>query len=105
MRGTGECVLTHSARIDVDRILALCEFSRMDIGAIINSADISVADLARKMGVSDGHLCDLKSGRRRLTVEMAAKLEAALNRPGIVDSVLASMRRDALGSSLRPEAA
>jgi plasmid maintenance system antidote protein VapI len=67
----------------------------MDVSALIDSVDMPLAELARRMGVSDGHVFDLKSGRRRLTVKMAAKLEAALERPGIVDDVLAAMRREA----------
>jgi plasmid maintenance system antidote protein VapI len=62
----------------------------MDVSALIDSVDMPLAELARRMGVSDGHVFDLKSGRRRLTVKMAA-----LERPGIVDDVLAAMRREA----------
>jgi transcriptional regulator with XRE-family HTH domain len=60
----------------------------MDVASALADLGISVAELARRVGVSDGHLWDLKSGRRRLTVELAAKIEAATGRRGLVDAVV-----------------
>ena len=60
----------------------------MDIASIIDGAGVPVAELARRVGVSDGHLFDIKSGRRRLTVEIAGRLEVATGRRGIVDWVV-----------------
>lgn len=48
----------------------------MDIDAICSQLGIKPADLARKLDVSDGHLADIKSGRRTMTLEMASKIES-----------------------------
>lgn len=60
----------------------------MDVRALIDSLDVTPADLARRLGISDGHVFDIKSGRRRLTVELAARIETVTGRNGIVDAVV-----------------
>lgn len=60
----------------------------MDISSLIDGLDISPAELARRMNVSDGHVWDLKSGRRKLSLRMAAKFEEATGRTGIVAEVV-----------------
>lgn len=60
----------------------------MDVDSIIESLDITPAELARRLGVSDGHVGDLKSGRRRLTLKVARKLELISGKTGIVDEVV-----------------
>lgn len=60
----------------------------MDIEAIRKRAGITLAELARRVGVSDGHIADLKSGRRNLTIDLAVKLEKTTGASGIVDEVV-----------------
>jgi transcriptional regulator with XRE-family HTH domain len=40
--------------------------------------EISQAELARKMGISRAHLCDIEKGRRLVSAERAAKFAKAL---------------------------
>lgn len=61
----------------------------MDIDALRKDLGISKTEFARQIGVSDGHVGDLISGRRKLSLELAAKIEAATNRTGLVEAVLA----------------
>lgn len=49
---------------------------------------IPPAEMARRLEVSDGHVWDLKKGRRPLTIKMAAKLEKVLDRDDIVARVV-----------------
>ena len=60
----------------------------MDINDIIRDLGITPTELARKIGVSDSYVFDLKSGRRKLTIQVASKLEAYTQRDGIVASVV-----------------
>lgn len=59
----------------------------MDFEAIRRDLGLTPSEMARKLGVSTGHIADLQSGRRRLSLKLAAKLEA--ERPGIVAAVVA----------------
>jgi len=43
--------------------------------------EISQAELARKMGISRAHLCDIEKGRRLVSAERAAKFAKALGYP------------------------
>lgn len=54
----------------------------MDVPALLSSIDGPVADIARRVGVSDGHVFDLKSGRRKLTLELAKRFDDALATEG-----------------------
>lgn len=56
--------------------------------SIVSRLGFRPRDLTRALGVSSGHASDLKKGRRKLTVEQAAKLEAATGVPGIVSAVV-----------------
>lgn len=47
----------------------------MDIDAIRQQLGDTPAQFARRLGVSDGHVADLKSGRRKLSLKLALKLE------------------------------
>jgi len=60
----------------------------MDINDIIRDLGITPTELARKIGVSDSYVFDLKSGRRKLTIQVASKLEAYTKRKGIVAAVV-----------------
>lgn len=60
----------------------------MDVSALIAEVSASPTEAARLLGVSDGHVGDLKSGRRELSPAVAAKLEEVLQRPGIVAEVV-----------------
>jgi antitoxin component HigA of HigAB toxin-antitoxin module len=57
--------------------------------SVIKALGIKPCDVARALGISSGHASDLKNGRRRLTVEQAAKLEAETGRKGIIAAVVA----------------
>lgn len=46
------------------------------------------ADAARILGVSSGHIADLKSGRRNLSIRMAARVEEATGRRDVVAAVV-----------------
>jgi plasmid maintenance system antidote protein VapI len=61
----------------------------MDFNQLIADLDMTSADLSRNLGVSDGHIADLKSGRRKLSLPLAAKLEKLTKRKGIVAAVAA----------------
>ena len=67
----------------------------MDDKSLIESLDRTPAQLARELGVSDGHIHDIKSGRRRLTLGLAASIEALTGRRDIVEHVVARSRRSA----------
>jgi plasmid maintenance system antidote protein VapI len=60
----------------------------MDINDIIRDLDITPTELARRIGVSDSYVFDLKSGRRKLTLRVASKLETLTKRKGIVAAVV-----------------
>lgn len=61
----------------------------MDIKGILSEVAVTPAGQARALGVSDGHIADLTSARRELSVELALKLEALTKRKGLVDAVVA----------------
>lgn len=58
----------------------------MDFDVLLRDLSLSPSAMARKLGVSTGHVADLKSGRRKLSLELAAKLEA--ERPGTIAAVV-----------------
>jgi transcriptional regulator with XRE-family HTH domain len=43
--------------------------------------EISQADLAKKMGISRSHLCDIEKGRRNVTLERAVKFAKVFGYP------------------------
>lgn len=61
----------------------------MEIDTIREELSLTPAELARKLGVSDGHIADLKSGRRKLSIKLAARLEALSGRKDIVAAIVA----------------
>lgn len=60
----------------------------MDVEAIFRKSGLSSAELSRRLGVSDGHIADLKSGRRHLTIPLAAKIEEVLGEGGVIAAVV-----------------
>lgn len=66
----------------------------MDIAEIRKSLGLTQAVFADRLGISPGHIGDLERGHRKLTIELAAKIEEISKRTGIVDAVV-SQRRDA----------
>jgi plasmid maintenance system antidote protein VapI len=60
----------------------------MDFNSIIAPLDITPAELARRLEISDGHVWDLKGGRRKLSLKIAAKLEGVTGRTDIVAEVV-----------------
>lgn len=65
----------------------------MDFEAIRKQLGLSPAEMARKLRVSTGHVADLQSGRRKLSINLAAKLEPDV--PGILETVVAERVRAA----------
>lgn len=61
----------------------------MDIAKLIDEIAPTPAEAARKLGISDGHIHDLRKKRRRLTLRMAAKIEAVTGRRDVVQEVAA----------------
>ena len=64
----------------------------MDTRERLNAIGMTSTELARALGVSDGHIADIRSGRRALTIEMAAKIEAISGVTGLVEGVAAERR-------------
>lgn len=61
----------------------------MDVSALLDEIGSSPTEIGRRLGVSDGHIHDLKSGRRKLSIKLAAKLEQVTKRKGVVAAVVA----------------
>lgn len=61
----------------------------MDFKQIVAPLNLSNAELSRRLGVSDGHIADLKKGRRKLSIPLAARLEVLAEREDIVAAVAA----------------
>jgi transcriptional regulator with XRE-family HTH domain len=76
-------------RIGLARKFAACELSPMNLADVQKRSGLTATELARRLEVSDGHMADLKSGRRSLTLALAAKLEQVTGVSGIVDAVVA----------------
>lgn len=60
----------------------------MDVSALLDEVAKSPTEAARRLGVSDGHIHDLRNRRRELSPAVAAKLEELLDRRGIVAEVV-----------------
>jgi plasmid maintenance system antidote protein VapI len=60
----------------------------MDLNALQDELRLTTAELARRLGTSDGYLHDIKTGRRKLSLQMASKLEHLTGKP-VVASVVA----------------
>lgn len=69
----------------------------MNLAAIRARHNWTQAQLAEKLGVSPGHIGDLESSppRRRMTVAMAARLEAITGETGLVQSVASEIAKRA----------
>lgn len=59
----------------------------MDFKSLSDELGLSPGEMARELGVSTGHVADLRKGRRKLSLKLAAKLES--KRPGLIADVLA----------------
>lgn len=59
----------------------------MDVEAIRIELGVGKSELARKLGVSPGHITDLLTKRRPLSLKLAAKLEALTGRPLVAEVV------------------
>lgn len=62
----------------------------MMFSEIVAPLNLTPTELSKRLGVSDGHVHDLLSGRRRLTIKVAARLEKVVKRKGIVAAVAAA---------------
>ncbi len=54
----------------------------MDVPSLLDSTGLKTAEIARRAKTSDGHIWDLKSGRRAITLKMAKRLDDALATTG-----------------------
>jgi plasmid maintenance system antidote protein VapI len=61
----------------------------MGFNEIVSDLNLNPTELSRALGVSDGHVHDLKNGRRRISLKLAVKLEKLTKRRGIVAAVVA----------------
>lgn len=61
----------------------------MDFKEIVEPLKLKNVHLARALNVSDSHIADLKSGRRKLTLKVAARLEVLTERRDIVSALAA----------------
>ncbi|WP_454760604.1 helix-turn-helix domain-containing protein [Caulobacter segnis] len=50
----------------------------MDVPSLLDSTGLKTAEIARRAKTSDGHIWDLRSGRRQITLKMAKRLDDAL---------------------------
>lgn len=69
----------------------------MDFNPIFDSLKLTPTQLSRRLGCSDGHIHDLLKGRRKLTINLALRLENEFGKAGIVEKVLAEQVRKASG--------
>jgi transcriptional regulator with XRE-family HTH domain len=67
----------------------------MDLVQIRTDLNLTQAALAAKIGVSPGYVADIERGHRKLTIRVAALLEAACECKGLVDAVVAEKRSEA----------
>lgn len=67
----------------------------MQVSDIRTDMGLSQAALADKLGVSPGHIGDIERGHRKLTINLAAKLEALSGRDDIVAAVVAEKTGEA----------
>lgn len=73
----------------LDSKLASCDSVVMeDAKALIDGLPVSAAELARRLKVSSGTVHDWRSGRRKLTVEMAAEIERQTGVYGVVAEIV-----------------
>jgi plasmid maintenance system antidote protein VapI len=61
----------------------------MDIKAVLDKVAPTSAEQARALGVSDGHIADLKSKRRTLSLPLAARIEELTRQKGLVAGIVA----------------
>jgi DNA-binding transcriptional regulator YiaG len=61
----------------------------MDIEAFRVELDLKPEEFARALGVSSGHAADLRSGRRRPSLPIAAKLDQLAGAPRFLPEILA----------------
>ncbi|WP_454760630.1 hypothetical protein [Caulobacter segnis] len=54
----------------------------MDVPSLLDSTGLKTAEIARRAKTSDGHIWDLRSGRRQITLKMAKRLDDALKTRG-----------------------
>lgn len=66
----------------------------MELVAIRTELGLTQAAMAEKLGVSPGYIGDLERDHRKLSIGLAAKLEALSGRKGIVDAVVARKTAD-----------
>jgi antitoxin HigA-1 len=68
---------TRQGKSEARKAIEKARGSEMTFGAMLESLrmcdEVSQADLARKLGVSRAHLCDIEKGRRAVTPEKAAE--------------------------------
>lgn len=67
----------------------------MDIEALLRKVASTSVDQARALGVSDGHIADLKSGRRKLSLPLAARIEDLTQEGGLVSAIVSEKTRPA----------
>lgn len=61
----------------------------MDFNQIVAPLNLKNVELSQALGVSDGHIADLKVGRRKVSLKLAAKLEVLTRRTDIIGAIAA----------------
>ena len=62
----------------------------MDLAALRADLKLTQAEMADRLGVSNGLIGDIERGRRTVSLQLAAKIEQAFGRHGVVAEVVAA---------------
>lgn len=71
----------------LDIYFAVCEARRMNVETIRKELDLKPEEFARALGISSGYAGDLRSGRRKPSLRVVAKLQDLTARPLVADYV------------------
>ena len=80
----------------LETVVGPMSFGKM-IEAIRMTDEVSQVSLAKKLGISRAHLCDIEKGRRSVSAKRAAQFARALGYPGwiFLQTALEDQVRDA----------
>lgn len=65
------------------------------LDTFLSAHGITNAQVSAALGISDGHVSDLRQGNKNLTVERASEIEALADKTGLVEAVVAERLRKA----------
>lgn len=67
----------------------------MNIVALRTDLKLTQTEFAHQLGVSPGYIGDIERGRREVSLNLAARIEATFKCAGVVDAVVAEKTRAA----------